>query len=100
MINRLRLFNVNLNNTNNPFLLKARRLGSKPLTEDEHPEVYQIVEKLTSNAKLPMPKLYITPSPQPNAFATGRNPNHSAVAVTEGLLTILNREELEGVLGP
>jgi len=70
------------------------------LTEDEHPEVYQIVEKLTSNAKLPMPKLYITPSPQPNAFATGRNPNHSAVAVTEGLLTILNREELEGVLGP
>jgi len=72
--------------------------GSKPMTEDEHPEVYQIIEKLTANAKLPMPKLYLTPSPQPNAFATGRNPNHSAVAVTEGLLTILNREELEGVL--
>nr|WP_320027136.1 zinc metalloprotease HtpX [uncultured Acetobacterium sp.] len=72
--------------------------GSQPLTEGKHPEVYQIVEKLTTNASMPMPKLYITPSPQPNAFATGRNPNHSAVAVTEGLLTILNHDELEGVL--
>lgn len=72
--------------------------GSQPLTEDKHPEVYQIVEKLTTSASMPMPKLYITPSPQPNAFATGRNPNHSAVAVTEGLLTILNHDELEGVL--
>lgn len=72
--------------------------GSQPLDEAKHPEVYQIVEKLTANASMPMPKLYITPSPQPNAFATGRNPNHSAVAVTEGLLTVLNHDELEGVL--
>ncbi|MDS1029130.1 zinc metalloprotease HtpX [Bacillota bacterium LX-D] len=71
---------------------------SVPVSRNEAPELYDIVEKLTRNANLPMPKLYITPSPQPNAFATGRNPNHAAVAVTQGIMQLLNREELEGVL--
>jgi len=56
------------------------------------------VERLADNAGLPMPRIYMTPSPQPNAFATGRNPKHAAVAVTQGLMQLLNREELEGVL--
>lgn len=71
---------------------------SQPVTEEEVPELYAIVRRLTQRAGLPMPGIYITPSPQPNAFATGRNPNHAAVAVTEGLLRILNKTELEGVL--
>lgn len=71
---------------------------SRPVSEEEAPELYSIIRGLTGRAGLPMPRLYITPSPQPNAFATGRNPAHSAVAVTEGLLRILNRSELEGVL--
>ncbi|NPV27853.1 MAG: zinc metalloprotease HtpX [Firmicutes bacterium] len=72
--------------------------GSYPVTEEEAPELYALVKRLTEQAKLPMPRLYITPSPQPNAFATGRNPANSAVAVTEGLLNLLNKTELEGVL--
>ncbi len=71
---------------------------SRPVSKDEVPELYNIIQRLTERAGLPMPRLYVTPSPQPNAFATGRNPEHSAVAVTEGLLRILNRSELEGVL--
>jgi len=71
---------------------------SKPLAEHEAPELYDIIHNLTARAGLPMPKVYITPSSQPNAFATGRNPAHSAVAVTEGLMQILNRNEIEGVL--
>lgn len=71
---------------------------SKPFTREENPQVYDMVEKLARNANLPMPKLYITPSPQPNAFATGRNLQHAAVALSEGILRILNREELEGVV--
>lgn len=71
---------------------------SRPVAEEEAPVLYDIVRALTRKAGLPMPRVYITPSPQPNAFATGRNPEHSAVAVTEGLLQILNRSELEGVL--
>lgn len=71
---------------------------AQPLSKQGNIEIYTMVERLASNAKIPMPKLYITPSAQPNAFATGRNPKHSAVAVTEGLLNILNREELEGVI--
>lgn len=71
---------------------------SQPVSEEEAPELYDIVRRLTKRAGLPMPRLYITPSPQPNAFATGRNPAHSAVAVTEGLLRLLSRSELEGVL--
>ncbi|OVE64492.1 protease HtpX [Clostridium diolis] len=72
--------------------------GAKPLTRNDNIEIYNMVEKLTANAGIPMPRLYITPSTQPNAFATGRNPKHSAVAVTQGLLNILNYEELEGVI--
>lgn len=72
--------------------------GSHPVSEEEAPELYSIVKRLAARAGLPMPRLYVTPSPQPNAFATGRNPEHSAVAVTQGLLQILNRSELEGVL--
>ncbi|MGE5577893.1 MAG: zinc metalloprotease HtpX [Syntrophothermus sp.] len=72
--------------------------GSRPVTEAEAPQLYASVRKLTRAAGLPMPKIYITPSDQPNAFATGRNPSHAAVAVTEGILRILSREELEGVL--
>lgn len=71
---------------------------SKAVTREELPYLYEMVEKLVYRADISMPKLYITPSPQPNAFATGRNPQHSAVAVTEGLLSLLSREELEGVL--
>lgn len=71
---------------------------SYPVTPAEAPELHSIVRKLSERAGLPMPRVYITPSPQPNAFATGRNPEHSAVAVTEGILRLLNRQELEGVL--
>ncbi|OPZ75300.1 MAG: hypothetical protein BWY80_00209 [Firmicutes bacterium ADurb.Bin456] len=71
---------------------------SQPVSEKEAPELYNIVRGLSQRAGLPMPRLYVTPSPQPNAFATGRNPANSAVAVTEGLLHLLNRTELEGVL--
>lgn len=71
---------------------------SRPVSREEQPSLYEMVEKLTDRANLPMPKLYITPSDQPNAFATGRDPKHAAVAVTEGILRVLNKEELEGVL--
>jgi len=71
---------------------------SYPVSQDEAPELYDLVTRLTKRAGLPMPKLYVTPSEQPNAFATGRNPAHAAVAVTEGLMRMLNRSEVEGVL--
>ncbi|MBS1815620.1 MAG: zinc metalloprotease HtpX [Acidobacteria bacterium] len=71
---------------------------AKPVTRDELPRVYRIVEGLTQRNNMPMPRIYVTPDPSPNAFATGRNPQHSAVAVTEGILNILDDEELEGVL--
>jgi heat shock protein HtpX len=64
----------------------------------EHP-VYQIVERLVQRAGLPMPRVYVSPLQAPNAFATGRNPNHAAVCVTQGLLDILDRDEIAGVLG-
>jgi len=72
--------------------------GSQPVTKEQAPELYRMVENLVQRANMPMPKLYVTPSAQPNAFATGRNPNHAAVAVTEGLIRMMNRDELEGVL--
>ena len=63
----------------------------------EHP-LYRMVERLTARANLPMPKVYIIPDPSPNAFATGRNPSHAAVAATEGILKVLSEHELEGVI--
>ncbi|MBZ0221004.1 MAG: zinc metalloprotease HtpX [Candidatus Methylomirabilis sp.] len=75
-----------------------RMYGAKPVSEAEAPELYSIVARLSSAAGLPMPRVYIMEQPQPNAFATGRNPAHGVVAVTTGLMKILSREELEGVI--
>jgi heat shock protein HtpX len=71
---------------------------AQPVTREELPGVYDIVERLTRKAGLPMPRVYVIPSATPNAFATGRNPSHAAVAVTQGILQILNARQLEGVL--
>jgi len=71
---------------------------AKPVTREELPRAYQIVERLTQKIGIPMPKIYVIPSDSPNAFATGRNPNHASVAVTQGILNLLTDEELEGVL--
>lgn len=71
---------------------------ARQVTEAEAPELVSLVRSLSQRARLPMPKVWIVPSPAPNAFATGRNPQHAAVAVTEGLLQIMNRDQLEGVL--
>jgi len=71
---------------------------AKPVSEEENPELYRIVENLAITAGLPTPKIYITPEAAPNAFATGRNPEHAVIAVTEGILNKLDRSELEGVL--
>jgi len=71
---------------------------ARPVTREELPRAYQIVERLTQKIGLPMPKIYVIPTESPNAFATGRNPAHASVAVTQGILSLLNDEELEGVL--
>src|SRR3989344_2084381 len=71
---------------------------AKPITSESAPELYRIVENLSITAGLPMPKIYLIPEKAPNAFATGRNPEHAVVAVTEGLLEKLDRSELEGVI--
>jgi heat shock protein HtpX len=71
---------------------------AKPVTESDAPELYSIVRNLVQKAGMPMPKVYIIPDSSPNAFATGRNPEHAAVAATEGILRILSRSELEGVM--
>lgn len=72
--------------------------GAKPMSQKEMPELYDIVEDLSKKMDLPMPKLYMTPERQANAFATGRDPNHASVAVTAGILDVLSKEELEAVL--
>jgi len=72
--------------------------GAKPISRDEHRELWNVIENLSITAGLPMPKAYIIYDPSPNAFATGRDPEHAVVAVTSGLLDILNRTELEGVV--
>jgi heat shock protein HtpX len=71
---------------------------AKPIEESEAPRLYQIVRELTTRADLPMPRLYMIPADQPNAFATGRSPKHSAVAVTRGITKLLSEDELRGVL--
>jgi len=72
--------------------------GAKPVTEQELPEVYSIVRTLAQRESMPMPKVYLIPSQQPNAFATGRNPKNAVVAVTSGIMEMMDRTELEGVL--
>jgi heat shock protein HtpX len=78
--------------------LAIRAARAVPVSEQEMPEYYAIVRELTEQAGMPMPKLYVTPDQQPNAFATGRNPEHAAVAVTQGILRILDWKQLRGVL--
>jgi len=72
--------------------------GAKEVKEDELPEIYAIIRELTTKMSLPMPKVYVIETPTPNAFATGRNPKHSAVALTTGILDILDEKELSGVI--
>jgi len=71
---------------------------AQPVSREELPRAYQVVERLTQKIGIPMPKIYVIPTDSPNAFATGRNPSHASVAVTQGILNLLNDEELEGVL--
>jgi heat shock protein HtpX len=71
---------------------------AQPVTREQLPRAYEVVERLTAKEGLPMPKMYVLPTESPNAFATGRNPQHASVAVTHGILQLLDDEELEGVL--
>jgi len=72
--------------------------GAQPVTREQVPRLYAVMERLTAKVNLPLPKLYVIPEAAPNAFATGRNPRHASVAVTEGLLQLMNDDELEGVI--
>src|SRR5229473_4212776 len=72
--------------------------GAQPVTREQLPRLYAVMERLAAKANLPVPKLYVVPDAAPNAFATGRNPHHASVAVTEGLLQLMNDDELEGVI--
>jgi heat shock protein HtpX len=72
--------------------------GAQPVTREQLPRLYQVMERLAAKANIPVPKLYVVPDAAPNAFATGRNPNHASVAVTQGLLQIMDDDELEGVI--
>jgi len=71
---------------------------AQPATREQLPRVYEAVERITQRQGLPMPKIYVIPTESPNAFATGRNPSHASVAVTQGILNLLNDDELQGVL--
>jgi heat shock protein HtpX len=72
--------------------------GARPVSREEAPRLYAVMERLAAKGNLPMPKLFVIPQAAPNAFATGRNPSHASVAVTEGLLELMNDDELEGVI--
>ncbi len=78
--------------------IALRMYGAQPVTQEEAPELYAIMDFLCARQNIPMPKLYIIPEDSPNAFATGRNPEHASVAVTQGAMRLLNRDELTGVL--
>ena len=78
--------------------MALRAYNAQPLSESQVPELYELVRELRRKAELPMPRLYVIPTDVPNAFATGRNPEHAAVAVTEGILSMLNRDEIAGVI--
>jgi heat shock protein HtpX len=72
--------------------------GARPISREQSPRLYAVMERLAAKANLPVPKLYMIPQAAPNAFATGRNPRHASVAVTQGLMELMNDEELEGVI--
>jgi len=78
--------------------IALRSSGAQPVTREQLPRLYQVMERLAAKARIPVPALYVVPDTAPNAFATGRSPNHASVAVTEGLLQIMNDDELEGVI--
>jgi heat shock protein HtpX len=78
--------------------IALRIYRAQPVTREQLPRAYAVVERLTAKAGIPMPKIYVIPTESPNAFATGRNPRHASVAVTHGILALLNDDELEGVL--
>jgi heat shock protein HtpX len=90
------IMNIGLYWFSAPMALKASK--AQPAGESEYPQLHEIVRELAGRANIPVPKLYIVPSDQPNAFATGRNPKHSAVAVTQGLLRYLPNDQVRGVL--
>jgi heat shock protein HtpX len=73
--------------------------GAQPVSREQLPRLYAVMERLAGKTNIPVPKLYVIPEPAPNAFATGRNPQHASVAVTQGLLELMNDDELEGVIG-
>ncbi len=72
--------------------------GAQPITREQAPRLYAIMERLAAKANIPVPKLYLIPEQAPNAFATGRNPHHASVAVTQGLMELMNDDEIEGVI--
>jgi heat shock protein HtpX len=78
--------------------IAVRAAGAVPVSETDSPQLYSIVRDLTARSDMPMPAIYISPASQPNAFATGRNERHAAVAVTQGLMQVVDQEELRGVL--
>jgi heat shock protein HtpX len=78
--------------------IALKSAGAVPISREQSPRLYEVMERLAAKANLPVPKLYLVPQAAPNAFATGRNPHHASVAVTQGLMELMNDDELEGVI--